>query len=65
MAWTQSDLDTIDAAIASGRGARRITFADQTIEFHSVAEMLRLRATIKREVESARTHRLAVTSKGT
>ena len=65
MAFTQADLDKLDRAIAAGRGVRSIAFADQTITFHTVSDMLKLRSLMKRQVDSALTHRLAVTSKGT
>ena len=65
MAFTQADLDKLDRAIVDGRGARSITFSDQSVTFHTVDDMLRLRSLIKRDVDSAPTHRLAVTSKGT
>ena len=66
MAFSQSDIDALDRAIAAGRGARSITFADgQSVTFRSVAEMKELRSLMKREVDSAPTYRLAVTSKGT
>ena len=67
MAWTQSDIDMLQAAIVSGKGAKSITFADQSITFHSIDEMLKLLATMRQEVNAAaggsRT-RLAATSKG-
>lgn len=68
MAFTQADLDALDKAIADGRGARAITFNDgQSVQFNSIAEMLSLRATMKREIDSTSSpaYRLAVTSKGT
>ncbi len=66
MAWTQADLDALEAAIADGRGAKQISFQDQTVQFGSVSEMLALRATMKREVDTTATnYRLAVTRKGT
>lgn len=65
MAFTQADLDKLDRAIADGRGARQVTFADQSVIFHSVADMLKLRSLMKRQIDSALTHRLAVTGKGT
>ena len=63
MAWTQTDLDVVEQAIASGRGAKRIEFSDQTIEFHSIPEMLELRAVMKRELGAGGV-RLASSSKG-
>lgn len=65
MPFTQSDIDTLKAAIAAGRGARSITFSDQSVTFHSVAEMLQLLATMEQEVNSGtrRNFRLATTNK--
>jgi hypothetical protein len=71
MAWTQTDIDALQAAIAAGRGARTITFADQSITFHSVSEMLALLAAMQQAVSAeaaaatggSRT-RFAATSKG-
>lgn len=65
MAFSQSDLDKLDAAIADGRGVRQISFQDQSLTFNSVADMLKLRSVIKREVDSTPNYRLAVTDKGT
>lgn len=42
MAFTQTDIDALKTAISAGRGARTIAFGDQTITFHSVAEMVEL-----------------------
>jgi len=42
MAFTQTDIDALKTAISAGRGARTISFGDQTITFHSVAEMIEL-----------------------
>ena len=68
MAWTQTDLDALDAAIAAGKGARSIAFSDQVVTFNSIADMLALRAAMKGEIEQAagtsRRYRLAATSKG-
>lgn len=49
MAWTQTDLDRLTAAIA--QGVRRVTYSDgRAVEYHSLGEMLRLKATMKDEV---------------
>lgn len=50
MAWTQTDIDALKAAIAAGRGARTITFGDQTVTFHSVDEMLTLLGRMEADV---------------
>jgi hypothetical protein len=67
MAWTQTDLDTLDAAYA--RGIRRVTFVDgQTVEFHSVADYQSLRRDMLAEIAAAagtrKSFRLAASSKG-
>lgn len=49
MAWTQADLDALNAAITSG--VRRVTFADgRTTEYQTLREMLDLRSTMKGEL---------------
>lgn len=67
MAWTAADLTALESAIADGRGARTITFQDQSVTFGSVDEMLRLRAAMRQELNNAagqpRT-RYVATSKG-
>lgn len=68
MAWTQSDADALERAIADGRGARTISFSDQTVTFNSLDEMLKLLAVMRAAVAAAagrgsRT-RFAVVSKG-
>lgn len=69
MAWTQADVDAIKAAIAAGKGARSITFSDQSVTFNSIEDMLKLLAVMQQDVNSAagtsRAFRFAATSKGT
>jgi len=68
MAWTQADLDKLDAAISGGSGIARMKFADQEFEFRSIDEMLKLRAVMQQALNSAAgtstARRLAATSKG-
>lgn len=68
MAWTQTDLDALEAAIAAGKGARSIAFSDQVVTFNSIADMLALRAAMKAEIDAAagrsKRYRVAATSKG-
>ena len=66
MSWTPADLDALERAIADGRGARIITFDDQSVTFHSLAEMLTLRERMRATVHAAahRPFRLAVVRKG-
>jgi len=48
MAWTQSDLDVINKAIASGK--RRVKFADREVEYHSIDDLLRARSEIQADL---------------
>lgn len=48
MAWTQTDLDRLDRAIA--QGALRVSYADRTVQYHSLEDMLRLRDRMAREI---------------
>lgn len=67
MAWTQGDIDLLKTAIAERKGARSITFSDQTVTFGSVEEMLTLLSAMKQDVvvsQGRSTSRVAVTSKG-
>lgn len=68
MAWTQTDLDTLDAAIASGQGVQEVQFADRKSKKYSIDELIKLRAEIRRGIAAAsgtpRT-RYGATSKGT
>jgi hypothetical protein len=73
VAWTQADLDTLDAAIiAHGKGqlTQTVTFQDRTVTFEgaSLEERLALRAQIAQALAAAsstpKNYRLAATSKG-
>lgn len=68
MAWSQTDVDNLKQAIADGRGARSITFENQTIVFNSLTEMLNLLSVMQAEVNAAagtsQRTRYAATSKG-
>jgi hypothetical protein len=63
MAFTQADVDALKAAIVAGKGAREITFSDQSVTFHTVDEMLKLLAVMQREVTGGSRTRYAATSK--
>lgn len=51
MAFTQSDLDALDAAIKSG--VKTVTYADRTVTYHSLAEMMQARTIIQGEIAAA------------
>lgn len=65
MAWTQQDVDTLKAAILSRKGARSITFSDQSVTFDSVDDMLKLLSVMQLEASGGTRTRYAQTSKGT
>lgn len=48
MAWTQSDLDAIEKAIATG--ARRVRYQTHEVEYQSIGDMLKVRQIIKDEL---------------
>jgi hypothetical protein len=45
MAWTQTQLDAIEAAIASGE--LTVRFGDRTVTYRSMEELLQARAVVK------------------
>jgi len=49
MAWTQTDLDAIEKAIASG--AKRVRFQTHEVEYQSIREMLAARDVIRAELD--------------
>lgn len=50
MAWTQEDLDRIDAAIAGG-SPKKVAFADgRSVEYHDLDSMTKARGVIKAEL---------------
>jgi len=54
MAWTQTNIDELEAAIASRKGLRRITFTDgQSAEFDAVDDALKLLADMRNAVAIA------------
>lgn len=68
MAFTQSDLDRIDQALASGT-LSSMTFGEQTYTFRSVDDLLKLRAVIARAIAAGASPgpsgtRYGATSKG-
>ena len=51
MAWTQLQLDAIEAAIASGE--LTVRFGDRTVTYRSMDELLRARAVVNDAVSAA------------
>jgi phage baseplate assembly protein gpV len=52
MGWQQSDLDTVEKALASGQ--KRVTFEDgRTFEYQAAADMLNVRKEIKAALAAA------------
>jgi len=50
MPWTQTQLDAIEASIASGE--LTVRFGDRTVTYRSMDELLQARAVIKDALES-------------
>ena len=48
MAFTQSQLDALDEAIA--HGVLEVKYSDKTIRYHSVSAMLRVRDLMRRDL---------------
>jgi len=67
MAYTQADIDLLDAEIAEIRLVKATTFSDQSTTFRDLDELLKLRAMMASSLANAsgssRT-RYAATSKG-
>jgi hypothetical protein len=65
MAFTAVDLAAIDAVIA--KGELSVQFADRTVTYRSIDQLLKARAVIAAQVDAATRpgFRLAATSKGT
>lgn len=53
VALTADDLNRIDRAIA--RGEKRVTFANRTVEYRDMAELIRARDKIAEEIAAADT----------
>lgn len=51
MAWTQTDIDKLKAAIA--QGATKVKFADREVSYRSLDEMRETLAMLQREVDAA------------
>lgn len=66
MAFTSADIDALKRAIADGRGARTITFSDQSVTFNSIQDMLSLLSVMQQDVNAStrQGYRVAATSKG-
>lgn len=57
MAWTQADLDNINAAIATG--ARRVKFQGHETEFRDLDEMLKLRDLMRDQIAGTASSRVS------
>jgi len=68
MPFTTTDAENLRRAIADGRGARSMSFGDETVVFNSIDDMLKLLAVMEAEAAgpdtTRRSYRVAVTSKG-
>lgn len=57
MAYSQDDLDALQAAMA--KGARRLKMGDEEVEFRSLAEMERMETKIQNALSSQGRSRVA------
>lgn len=48
--WTQSDLEALEASIA--KGVKSVSYGDRRVDYNSLDEMLKLRATMRDEIAS-------------
>ena len=68
MPFTETDAENLRRAIADGRGARSMTFSDQTVVFNSIEDMLKLLARMEQDASTdagtRRAYRVAAHSKG-
>jgi hypothetical protein len=64
MAWTQADLDELDAKIKAIEAVKATSFADQSTTFRDLDELLKLRALMAASVAGSSRTRYAATSKG-
>jgi len=65
MAWTQEELQKLEAAIA--QGARVVKYADKEVEYRSLKEMLQIRDEIKKElglISSSNLRKVGIFDKG-
>jgi hypothetical protein len=70
MPFTTTDAENLRRAIADGRGARSMSFSDQSVTFNSIDDMLKLLARMEAEItgplgtDTRRAYRVGTTSKG-
>ena len=67
MAYTQADLDALDAKILAAGTVKATTFSDQSTTFRDLDDMLKLRAIMEQQILSSSNRsrtRYATTSKG-
>ena len=62
MAWTQSDLDALKAAV--GLGVLTVRYNDRTVTYQNLTEMRALLAEMNRQITAAPNQRFFATSKG-
>lgn len=65
MAYTQADIDELKAAIVARKGASETSFADRSVKYASIEEMMNLLSVMQGEVNGGGSRtRYAATSKG-
>jgi hypothetical protein len=51
VAWTQTEIDALKVAIAAG--VKSVTYADRTVTYHSLREMMEALASMQAEVSQS------------
>jgi hypothetical protein len=68
MPFTSTDADNLRRAIADGKGARSMSFSDQSVTFNSIEDMIKLLAIMEADAANAagtrRSYRVGTTNKG-
>lgn len=62
MAFTQQQLSALEDAIAMG--TLSVEYADKKVTYRSLGEMMRIRDTMRRDLEKPKSSRVASFSKG-
>lgn len=58
MAWTQTELDNLNKAIANG--VTRVKYSDREVSYRSIEEMMKVRAAIMDELQLPGTTRASM-----
>ena len=60
MAYTQTDIDALDAAIKNG--VQEVAYRDRTVKYRSLDEMFKIRSLMKNEIAPSSAERVLRTT---